>query len=1015
MINSKKDKRLEKLLQKKKITKPLVKVINYNKEYDISPKSRLFGIFSLWIVALICSLSLTMCFVTSFQLGVSFGSLFLPAVIISVIAMLMYYSPSAAISAGAAVLSLGACAWYVWVNFEEIAYWVYYTINLCLYKISLNGYSIEAFVNMGMAKSPDDGNYIYMTALIILTVATLYFSFLIYSRKSVIPVLIFSIAVIFPGFFCGLMPSFGSFLSLIACWIAVLSMDIFDMGAVDSYVRHLNDAPAKKMRNQKIKQTEKDYQKKIKNTKKEIRNIIKSPNRDDNIFKLNHLAKELSKLDPASEKFLKRCGIREKNVKAKKKNKKASVNEEQKQKEEFFTPAQMLKKQFKEEKIAAIQKEHEAEELKKQHYASLSFGERTKEKFADNLKRKAFISARSGLIGLSTMAIALLAIFISSLIIKEESTLRININEEAIEFLSDTVNYAVNGSNSGMYDSYGGGMSGGNLLTRGVNFKNKEVMLLTTNFTGKLYLRGWYGNTYTGKKWLGHDAEERAEYIEKFRSDFDDDFIFGRGYTFMLDYYRNKRDMLTVGAGSYKTTIEHFLTGGRVMFVPYYTHSDWIESDLKIKMNGNMLPTLSGSLFKYPKYDITIYNPDKMYEDEDSYNKFADYVDYYENVILKSFNNLDEIQRKLQNPNNISAAEYTELNEALNFILTNRTDILYESQQYGYALKNNTDVSEDLPDEIKKLAAEIVKDAKNDLEAARAVEEYLSTNFPYTLNPSYPMDPDGDFIYNFLFDVKEGYCTYYATAMTVMLRTLDNPIPTRYVEGYLADCSKKGRISNELTLYDYNAHAWCEVYIRGFGWIPFEPTASVPGVEVEETTYVYNPPSYSPGYNNGMMEETTSEEIDEEDAIIAAQDMVKDLFKYLPPIIIILAVIVVVIINKAVDNNRMKVFLNGESRTSVKKMLDYTFKLFRIKGYALLNGEGFINFSERLREKAEFLSETEFQTIIGIFLKAKYSKHEISEREREQAYQFIKQLRLNIKKQSTFSENLYYKYVNFVI
>lgn len=1013
MINSKKDKRLEKLLQKKKITKPLVKVINYNREYDISPRSRLFGIFSLWIVTLICSLSLTMCFITSFQLGVTLSSLLFPAVIISVIALIIYYSPSSVISVGITVLSLGACAWYVWANLEDVWYWIYYTINLCLYKISTNGYSIEAFMNIGLAQSPEPeaNTYIYMTTLMLLAVTMVYFSFLIYSRKSVLPVLIFSLAAIFPGFFCGLMPSFSNFLSLIACWIAVLSMDIYDMSAVDSYVRHLNDTPAKKLRNQKIKQAEKEYNKKIKATKKEIRKIINSPNRDDNIFKLNRLAKELTELNPDSEKFLKRCGIKEKNVKTKKKS---AVKEDDKPKEEFFTPAQLLKKQFKEEKIAAIQKEHEIEEIKKQHYAELSFKERTKEKFTDNFKRKAFISARSGLIGLSTMAIALFSIFISSLIIKEESTLRVNINEEAIEFLSDTVNYAVNGSNSGMYDSYGGGMSGGNLLSRGVSFKNKEVILLNTNFSGKLYLRGWYGNTYTGKKWLGHDAEERTEYSDKFGIDFNDVQLYASGYSAMLNYYRNKNDMLRFGVGSYKVNIEHYLTGGRVMFVPYYTSKDDITSGLKIKQNGNMLPTLSGSLFKYPSYSMSISNPEAMYADGESYNKFAEYVDYYENVILESFYNLEEIQSKLQNPNNINAAEYAELNEILNFILTNRNDILYESEQYSYALKNNTSgLPEEFPAEIVKLTEEIVKDANTDFEAAKAVEEYLSANFPYTLNPKYPMDPDADFIYNFLFDVKEGYCTYYATAMTVMLRTAG--IPTRYVEGYLADCSKKSRVSNELVLYDYNAHAWCEVYIRGFGWIPFEPTAPLPVAEAEEKQYEYTPPVYSPSYNSGMMETPASEEIDEEEEAIETQNTVKDILKILPLVIIILAIIVVMLVNKVIDNNRMKMFISGESKAAVKKMLDYTFKLFRIKGYALLNGEGFINFSERLRDKAEFLSETEFQTIIGIFLKAKYSKHEISEQEREQAYQFVKQLRLNIKKQSTFSENLYYKYVNFVI
>ena len=60
-----------------------------------------------------------------------------------------------------------------------------------------------------------------------------------------------------------------------------------------------------------------------------------------------------------------------------------------------------------------------------------------------------------------------------------------------------------------------------------------------------------------------------------------------------------------------------------------------------------------------------------------------------------------------------------------------------------------------------------------------------------------------------------------------MLRTMG--YPARYVEGYAINRSDISDINQddimvEITVKDYNAHAWVEVYYDGFGWIPVEFT-----------------------------------------------------------------------------------------------------------------------------------------------------------------------------------------------
>ncbi|MEG2702003.1 MAG: transglutaminase-like domain-containing protein, partial [Clostridia bacterium] len=88
---------------------------------------------------------------------------------------------------------------------------------------------------------------------------------------------------------------------------------------------------------------------------------------------------------------------------------------------------------------------------------------------------------------------------------------------------------------------------------------------------------------------------------------------------------------------------------------------------------------------------------------------------------------------------------------------------------------------------------------------------HLQRFYRYSLTPASPPE-NQDFVTYFLYVGKEGYCTYFASAMTVLCRMAD--LPARYVEGFLAQPTGDG--SAYVTGLD--AHAWTEVYFEGFGW-----------------------------------------------------------------------------------------------------------------------------------------------------------------------------------------------------
>lgn len=122
-----------------------------------------------------------------------------------------------------------------------------------------------------------------------------------------------------------------------------------------------------------------------------------------------------------------------------------------------------------------------------------------------------------------------------------------------------------------------------------------------------------------------------------------------------------------------------------------------------------------------------------------------------------------------------------------------------------------------LPKRVRDLAREVAGDG-HPYEQALAIEDYLRATYPYILDTP-PTPRGGDFVDYFLFDLKQGYCTYYSSAMVVMLRSLS--IPARWVQGFvISPITGSGayEVSND------DAHAWVEAYFPGYGWLTFDPT-----------------------------------------------------------------------------------------------------------------------------------------------------------------------------------------------
>ena len=126
-----------------------------------------------------------------------------------------------------------------------------------------------------------------------------------------------------------------------------------------------------------------------------------------------------------------------------------------------------------------------------------------------------------------------------------------------------------------------------------------------------------------------------------------------------------------------------------------------------------------------------------------------------------------------------------------------------------------TQLPKSLPRRVRDLAVSLTKDKDTRYDKVLAIENYFTDySFIYeTTNVSFPAQ-NQDYVDQFLFDTKSGYCNNFSTSMIVLLRSAG--IPARWVKGYT-----EGTLDNTLVgaegedvykIANDNAHSWVEVY-----------------------------------------------------------------------------------------------------------------------------------------------------------------------------------------------------------
>ena len=130
---------------------------------------------------------------------------------------------------------------------------------------------------------------------------------------------------------------------------------------------------------------------------------------------------------------------------------------------------------------------------------------------------------------------------------------------------------------------------------------------------------------------------------------------------------------------------------------------------------------------------------------------------------------------------------------------------------------------------LARLADRLTRGTRNPYDAVERLEQWFvsSGTFRYSNHPPVLEPP----LVGFVTRTHAGYCQYFAGAMALMLRYLG--IPARVAAGFAGGAyDPKEHVWN---VSDREAHAWVEVWFKGYGWLPFDPTPAAPGAAPRQT------------------------------------------------------------------------------------------------------------------------------------------------------------------------------------
>lgn len=350
-----------------------------------------------------------------------------------------------------------------------------------------------------------------------------------------------------------------------------------------------------------------------------------------------------------------------------------------------------------------------------------------------------------------------------------------------------------------------------------------------------------------------------------------------------------------------------------------------------------------------------------------------------------------------------------------------------------------------LPDGKLSLLLELCegKRIENTAQAVDYVRRILFNTCTYSLTPG--AVPEGkDPAEYFLFENRQGYCMHFATVGTLLLRGLG--IPARYVEGYTAipsDFEPDGRGGAKAIIYDHQAHAWSEVFVDGFGWIPVDFTpgyydgevsqnlSDVPDSDAltgESTNQETNQESLSAetdstspitrdeqtqSGNGESNNDADSKETSEKNPVMALVFAAGRFLLW--PLLMILAAaaaaVAVILRRSIIFGRKQSAMRQPDNKKALLAGYDNVMALLAFAGFELGNYENSEAFVQAVTAELTCIQPQQLRSLLGAAHKAAFGPAMPVPSRNQEVLEIYDALRHHILKSLTWAKRLYFKYV----
>lgn len=376
---------------------------------------------------------------------------------------------------------------------------------------------------------------------------------------------------------------------------------------------------------------------------------------------------------------------------------------------------------------------------------------------------------------------------------------------------------------------------------------------------------------------------------------------------------------------------------------------------------------------------------------------------------------------------------------------------LLENQYSTFVYDNYLDVPDNSAmQEVREAYSEIfdsysTSTANDKLELLKALREKMTSSTQYSLKPG-KTPSNRDFVNYFLLENQKGYCTHFASSGVILARMAG--IPARYATGYVIvgddfnDKSKNSDGTYTIDIKDNRSHAWAEVYIDGFGWVPFEFTAGYSNSTINTSPVTTTSPvtstttsvsaangtsttsgkntSHSASKKPKQSTSTTSattkpggfgfgnDNGGKSRAKLSA--VAAELLRWL---LIAALTVVIIIIRRLVSlKRREKRFTGGKSGDRIASMYAYAIKLLEYKKIENINSK-FTEFADDVEKMIGgiYFDENSFRTLTDIALRSKFGNSKPTADELKQCGNTVRKLAETIYSKSSFFGKLYIKFI----